>query len=137
MSRIMEWCEGVVCYANDIVVHGKEMQEHNTGLHLMLKALKEAGLTLNEKCEFAKDSFMFVDQRISSDCVTPDPDKVKAIMEMPDPTGVKDGRRVMEMASYLGKFRLHLASYTCLIKDLFSEKRRGAGVSLRKKPFRC
>lgn len=48
--------------------------------------------------------------------------KVKVIMEMPEPTGVEGVRRVMGMANYLGKFLLHLASYTCPIKDLLSEK---------------
>uniref|UniRef100_A0A3Q3VN37 Uncharacterized protein n=1 Tax=Mola mola TaxID=94237 RepID=A0A3Q3VN37_MOLML len=59
---------------------------------------------------------MFVGHCISADTVTPDPVKVKAIMEITEPTGVEDVRRVMEMANYLGKFLPHLASYTRPIK---------------------
>lgn len=65
---------------------------------------------------------MFVGHRVTADGVTPDPGKVKAIMEMPEATRVEGVRRVMGMANYLGKFLPHLASYTRPIKDLLSEK---------------
>lgn len=60
MSQMLEGCEGVVCHADDIVVYGEDMQQHNERLHRVLKRPREEGLTLNEKCEFAKDNIMFV-----------------------------------------------------------------------------
>ncbi|CAK6982087.1 hypothetical protein L3Q82_001560 [Scomber scombrus] len=53
MSQMLEGCEGVVCHADDIVVHGEDIQQHNERLHRVLNRLREEGLTLNEKCEFA------------------------------------------------------------------------------------
>ena len=46
------------------------------------------------KCEFAKDSMMFLGHCVTVDGVTPAPGKIKAIKEMPAPTdieGVSDG----------------------------------------------
>ena len=72
-----------------------------------LRKLKEEGLTLNgEKCEFAKDSMMFLGHCVTVDGVTPDPGKIKQY------------ERVMGMANYLSTFLPHLASYTRPIKDL-------------------
>lgn len=120
MSQMLEGCEGVVCHADDIVVHGEDMKQHNERLHRVLNRLREEGLTLNEKCEFTKNDIMFVGHLVTADGVTLDPSKVKAIMEMPEPTGVEGVRRVIRMANYLGKFLPHLVSYTRPIKDLQS-----------------
>ncbi len=43
-------------------------------------------------------------------------------MDMPEPSCVADVRRVIGMANYLGKFVPHLASFTCPLKDVLSEK---------------
>lgn len=71
---------------------------------------------------FATDNMMFLGHRIGADGVALDPDKVRAILEMPEPTGVEGVRRVMGMANYLGKFLPHLASYTHPLKELLCEK---------------
>ncbi|KAL7859472.1 hypothetical protein SRHO_G00146190 [Serrasalmus rhombeus] len=42
---------------------------------------------------------MFVGHRVTADGVSPDPDKIRAIMEMPEPTGVEGVRRVMDALS--------------------------------------
>lgn len=60
----------------------------------------------------AKDSIMFMGHCVTADSVTPDPDKVRAIMEMPEPTRVDGVRRVMGVARYVGKFLPQIASYT-------------------------
>ncbi|KAJ8340717.1 hypothetical protein SKAU_G00353500 [Synaphobranchus kaupii] len=93
MTQMLEGCDGVLCHADDILVYGRDQEEHNKRLHRVLKKLEEEGLTLNEKCEFSKDSMIFVGYGI-----TPDPDKVKAILEMPEPSCVADIRRVMAKA---------------------------------------
>ena len=47
--------EGVVCLIDDILVFGKDQQEHDDRLCAVMKRLQEAGLTLNgAKCEFRK-----------------------------------------------------------------------------------
>ncbi|KAL0148076.1 hypothetical protein M9458_056616 [Cirrhinus mrigala] len=91
ISQMLEGCEGVVCHADDILVYGEDMHSHNVRLHGVLKRLQEEGLTLNEKCVFAADNIMFVGHHITAEGVAPDPGKVRAIMEMPEPTGVEGG----------------------------------------------
>uniref|UniRef100_A0AAQ6ADS4 ribonuclease H n=1 Tax=Amphiprion ocellaris TaxID=80972 RepID=A0AAQ6ADS4_AMPOC len=122
MSQMLEGYEGVVCHADDIVVFGEDVKQHNERLHKVRQTLRKEGLTLNEKCEFSKDKILFVGHCVTAEGVSPDPNKVRAIMEMPEPTDAEGVRRVMGMANYLGKFLPHLASYTRPLKDLLSEK---------------
>ena len=70
-----------MCHADDIVMYGEDVQQHNQRLHQVLNRLREEGLKLNEKCEFAKENIMFLGHRVTADSVTPDPGKVKVIME--------------------------------------------------------
>lgn len=135
MSQMLEGCAGAVCHADDILVYGEDMPQHNERLHQVLKRLKE-GLTLNcEKCEFAKDGIMSLGHRVTVDGVTPDPGKIRSIMEMPEPTGVEGVKRMMGMANYLAKFLPHLASYTRPIKDLLSEKNEWCWEAPQKEAF--
>ena len=53
MSTILRDMEGVVCLIDDILIFGKDQQEHDDHLYAVMKRLQEAGLTLNwAKCEF-------------------------------------------------------------------------------------
>lgn len=71
--------------------------------------MQEEGLTLNEKCEFAQEHIIFVQHKLSSKGIEPDPNKVKAILQMPEPTCM-DMRRLMGMANYLSKFVSQMAT---------------------------
>ena len=80
MFQMLEGCAGTVCHTDDILVYGENKTQHDERLRQVLRKLKEEGLTLNrEKCEFAKDSMMFLGHCVTVDGVTPDPGKIKAI----------------------------------------------------------
>ncbi|RXN14803.1 ATP-dependent DNA helicase PIF1 [Labeo rohita] len=121
MSQMFENFEGVLCHADDVLVYGRNRQEHDQRLHRVLQKMQEEGLTLNEKCEFRQEHITFVWHRVSSKGIEPDPNKLKAILQMPEPTQVEDVRRLMGMANYLSKFVPQMA-ITMPLKDLLREK---------------
>ena len=113
MSELLTGLEGVVCLMDDILVGGKTQQEHNDRLEAVLNRIGAAGLTLNcEKCEFSKDNIRFLGQLVSQQGVAPDPEKVKAIVEMKLPVNVAEVRRFLGMVNQLGKFSPQLADKT-------------------------
>ena len=59
---------------------------------------------------------------ISKAGVRPDPDKVKAITDMPPPTSVTELRTVCGMLNYLAKFVPHMATTLKPITDLLQKK---------------
>ena len=60
MSAILDGHEGVLCHMDDVIIFGKNQQEHDSRLHAALKTIQAAGVTLNkDKCEFGKECLTF------------------------------------------------------------------------------
>ena len=58
MSKILEGLEGCVCLIDEVLIHGKNYEEHERRVEAVLKRLIETGVTLNPlKCEFGKNSW--------------------------------------------------------------------------------
>jgi len=53
MSNILQDIEGVICYMDNVLIYGSDALEHDHRVHKVLKRLSEAGVTLNNKCEFS------------------------------------------------------------------------------------
>ncbi len=110
---------GVVCVADDIIVHGKDLKSHDDNLEAFLLRCKDVGIRLNqEKLELRKDTITFLGHRISASGLEPDPEKVRAINEMNPPTSVRELRTFIGMVNYMAKFipNLTLQPLTNLMK---------------------
>ena len=88
----------------------------------MLKRLKDAGLTLNEKCEFSKDQVKFLGHIVSAQGIAIDPSKVEAITKFPAPEGVPELRRLLGMVNHVAKFAPNLAELTKPLRDLLKKE---------------
>ena len=86
MTEILQDIEGVVCHINDILVHGKNHDEHRKQYITVLHHLQESGLTLNaEKCQFQRTEVKFLRQIIDNTRIYPDPAKIAAIQNELNP----------------------------------------------------
>ena len=111
MSGILTGLQGVVCQMDDILVYGSTQEEHDHRLEQVLTKLQAAGITLNkEKCLFSVTQVTFLGQVIDQTGVRSDPSKVKAILDMAEPTVVAGVRRLLGMTNHLGKFIPNLIS---------------------------
>ena len=105
MNQILLGLEGVECNIDDVLVHGKDQQLHDERLGAVLKRLLEAGVTLNlDKCVFSTKQVKFLGHVISSNGIEVDPDKVKAIADLPPPKNVQEVRTFLGMVNQLSKF---------------------------------
>ena len=94
---------------DDVLVHGKDQDQHNDRLLKVLQRLETAGLTLNkEKCKFSQRQVKFLGQMVDRMGVHPDPIKVKVIQEVPVSNNVGDVRRFLGMVNQLRKFSPNL-----------------------------
>ena len=110
MNAILEGIPRVLCHLDDILVYGKDKQEHDNRLTMVLKRIKAAGITLNPtKCEFARTQLTFLGHLITHDGISADPAKTSAIKNMRPPNNVTELRRFMGMANQLGKFSPNLS----------------------------
>ena len=104
LSRFLEDLDGIMYQMDDILAHGVDQSVHERCLRAVLHRLQEAGLTLNDKCEFSKPSITFLTHIIDGSGLHADPLKTTAIAQFPEPSGVTGLQRFMGMANHLCKF---------------------------------
>jgi len=78
-----------------------------------------SGLKLNEKkCEIRKPMICYFGSVISEEGVCPDPEKAKAIQELPAPLNVQELHQVLGMINYLGRFLPNLSDVISPMSEL-------------------
>ena len=114
---------GVVCHLDDILVICRNQREHDERLRAVLDILVKCGLTLNiDKCAFSQPELPYLGQIIDGNGIRIDPGKVKAIVEMAEPTDVPELRRFLGKVNQLMKFCLDLAEKTHALRELLKKQ---------------
>ena len=110
-DQAVEGLPGVLSIADDILVYGEgdteenAIQDHDQKLTALMKRCRERRLVLNkDKLRLREKEVRFVGHLITADGLKPDPEKVKAVNEMPNPSDVAGVRRFLGFANYLSKF---------------------------------
>ena len=116
---VLEGIEGAHAVMDDILVAGKTVEEHDAILQRVIRRATEYNLKLNmSKCRIRQSSVKYVGHQISGEGLSPDPDKLSALREMPalmDKAGVK---RLVGFITYLSKFVPRLSEELKPITDL-------------------
>ena len=61
MNEILDGLSGVVCRMDDVLVSGKDQEEHDCRLNAVLQKIQAAGLILNRgKCQFSCHRIVFL-----------------------------------------------------------------------------
>ena len=123
MSQMLAGLPGVVCMMGDILIHGANKAEHDKRLRNVCSRLEKNGATLNlTKCVTYSTSVKYLGQIIYSEEIRSDPDKIRAITDMPTPLTVPDVQRFLGMVNHVGTFIPHLSLLTELLRSLLSKK---------------
>ena len=90
-SEMLEDIPGQLNMTDDILVFGKNKEDHHENLMRVMKRLEENGITLNsKKCQFYKSELTFYGLRLTSRGISPTEDRFEALREAPAPTNAKD-----------------------------------------------
>ena len=80
VSDVLQGCEGVANIADDVIVHGCGIEQHDKNLLAVLNRLGQCGLTLNaRKCQFRLLKLTFFGHDLSKNGVAPSEEKVAAV----------------------------------------------------------
>ena len=89
LCMALEGMEGLQCVTDDVIVYGKDHDDHNPNLRNLLSCCEEHGVRLNqEKCQFNAPQIRFLGHVVSASGLKADPTKIKAIVKMEVPTDV-------------------------------------------------
>ncbi|KFY82311.1 hypothetical protein V498_08625, partial [Pseudogymnoascus sp. VKM F-4517 (FW-2822)] len=105
-----------IVYLDDILVYSASKDEHVQHVKCVLKKLKEYNLLLKlEKCEFHKNQVEFLGYIIGTHSIKMDQAKVKAVLEWPTPTTVKEVQAFLGFANFYRRF---IAGYSKVAQPL-------------------
>ena len=113
VADIISGIDGTANAQDDIIIWGSSKAQLRQHTHNCLQATLESGLKLRkDKCQFMQMELTFLGHTIPAHGIEPDFNKIAAILEMPNPTNVKELQRFLGMITYLGKFIPNLSDET-------------------------
>ena len=102
---------GVEVIMDDILVHGRNIDEHDACLDTVIRIVNDSGLKLNpRKCVYRQTELMYFGHLIGGNGIKPNPDRVEALLKLSRPNNVSELRTVFGMFQYLGKFMYDMSS---------------------------
>ena len=118
----LQWVSCVI-YLDDVIVYGKDFDEHMTRLEEVLQRFRSAGLKLKpSKCFFFQRQVKFLGHLISAKGVQPDPGNIEKIVNWPVPKNVTQVRAFLGMGNYYRRF---IRDYSKKMRPLIELTRDG------------
>lgn len=118
----------VVVYLDDILVYSESMEAHILDVRRVLQRLRENKLFGKlEKCEFHRSQVTFLGYIISAEGFSMDPEKVSAVLQWPQPSGLRALQRFLGFANYYRKF---IRDFSMLAKPLTDLTRKGSNFQV-------
>ncbi|XP_023248186.1 uncharacterized protein K02A2.6-like [Copidosoma floridanum] len=124
LEKVLQGTPGCKNYFDDIIITGRDRNEHMKNLDLVLQKLQAAGFKLNlGKCKFFKKSVEYLGHVIDKKGIHKNPKKIEAIVNAPRPAKVDELQAYIGMVNYYAKFIPNLATmlnpmYKLLQKDV-------------------
>ena len=101
---------GVTGIADDMIIYGRNDQEHGEHLVNFLEVCRKSTLTLNpDKMQFRLPQVSFTGHQWSVRGLSPDPKKIAAVKRMELPQDMEMMRSFLGLVNYLNRFSPHLA----------------------------
>ena len=95
----------MLVYLDDIWIFSRTLEEHIHHIRKALERLRTAKIYARlHKCEFFKTKVDYLGFDVSPQGIQPNLDKVKAVVEWPQPSSVKDVRSFLGLASFYKRF---------------------------------
>ena len=110
---------GVTGIADDMVIFGKNEEEHDRNLILFLETTRKNGLVLNKKkLQFKKEEVSFFGHRWNSTGISPDPKKTESILKMQFPPDKETMHSFLGLVNFLNRYTPRLAELCSPLRKL-------------------
>ena len=119
VDEIFEDIPQCVGIADDIVIFGYSDQDHDATLYSVLDRAHEVGMRFNpDKCTFKRDSISLYGVTLSAEGVKPDPRKIDAVQNLPEPRTEALLQSFLGIVNYLSRFSPNTAKMMCNLRAL-------------------
>ena len=112
----------VIIYLDDILVFSRTKEEHASHLKTVLDLLRQHQLYAKAaKCALFKTSVDFLGHVIGGDGIRPDPCKVNAVVNWPQPSTITELRSFLGLANFYRKFMKDYSKTVAPLNDLLKK----------------
>ena len=111
-------------YIDDVLIYSKSVEEHLEQLEDVLSRINAAGMSVaRHKCQLFRSEVKFLGHIVGAGGVRPDPEKVKAMLDMARPVG-RDGRPdkklVQTVLGCFGYYRRYVRDYSSIAAPIIA-----------------
>ena len=136
IQQVIGGCEGARNIADDIIIYGTTMEEHDRRLEAVLQCLWEAGLRLNRsKCRFGLPELTFMGYRLNKHGVSATDEKVRAVLNTSEPGTPAEVRSFLGLLNFVGRFLPDMSTVSAPLRDLTKTKMPWKWTSLERDAF--
>ena len=122
MSELLADVDGVKVIVDDLLIWGKDDDEHDARLKQVLDQAREVNLKFNaKKCGIRQEEVPYVGHVLSKDGLKPDPEKIRAVQEMKPPQNTKELKTFLGFIQCLGKFMPNMATASAPLRELLEK----------------
>ena len=125
MEMALQGLQWLTCliYIDDIIVFGKDFDEHIARVEQVLERLRLAGLKLKPtKCEMLQTEVSFLGHVVSGVGVKPSPTNVSKILGWPKPKNAKQVKQFVAMGSY---YRRYIKDFAAMVRPMVDLTKKG------------
>lgn len=112
----------VSIYFDDLIVAGRTQEEHDDNLRKLLVRAKEVNVKFNkEKIQLNRSEVQYLGHIVSKDGLRPDPVKIEAIADMPNPEDKTGIQRVLGCLNFLRSYIPNMSALTEPLRKLLKD----------------
>lgn len=125
VSNIVDIIPNVQCFADDLIITAPDRSSHLKSLETLLNKLGSVGLKINlEKCSFLANEVKYLGYIVDRNGIRPDPEKLRAIKDMPSPEGISELRSFLGMVNFYARFVQNLSGILHPLHELLRKGSR-------------
>ncbi|KAI7796507.1 hypothetical protein IRJ41_023564, partial [Triplophysa rosa] len=119
IEGVLQGLPHVAVFLDDILVTGRNDEEHLQTLARVMDRLQEAGLRLKwSKCSFTEKEVLFLGHKVDKTGLLPAPEKVTAIQNAPSPKNVTELKAYLGLLNYYNTFLPNLSTVLAPVHKL-------------------
>jgi len=114
--------ENIIIYFDDIMIATTDEATHNKVLKKLVDRTKSLSIKFNkDKLQFKKTEIKYVGHIFNEHGVSPDPDQIKTIVELKEPTSKIELQRLIGMFNYLREFIPNMSKIISPLRELLKK----------------
>ncbi|XP_020901303.1 uncharacterized protein LOC110239892 [Exaiptasia diaphana] len=120
LSAYHQISERRTLYIDNITIRGRDQDDHDTNLRAFQEAAEKANLKFNDsKSVFSTQRLPLLGYVIENGCISPDPERLRPLLELPLPQNSKSLNRCLGLFSYYSQW---VPNFSDRIKSITSCK---------------